>query len=62
MYHKVKLSTQERIKAWLNLCDLTFKLLKDNLGEKELRSRLKRMREEQIQANYLMLKGLNRIK
>ncbi len=62
MYHKVELSTQERIKAWLNLCDLTFKLLKDNLGEEELLERLKRIREEKIKANYSILKGLSRIK
>ena len=62
MYHKVELSTQERIMAWLNLCDLTFKLLKDNLEEKELRRRLKTMREERIRANYSILKGLSKIK
>lgn len=62
MYHKIKLSTNEKIKAWLSLCDFTYKLLKDNFGEKRLRQILKKMRDGRLEVNYSILKRLARVR
>ena len=62
MYHKTKLSTQEKIKAWLSLCDFTFGLMKENLTEEKFTQRLTKIREDRIKANHSILKGLSRIK
>jgi hypothetical protein len=35
MNRDVKLNTHEKIKAWLDLCDFSFELLKRNLSRKK---------------------------
>jgi hypothetical protein len=60
MRHALHLSQEARISAWLDLCDLTFRLMKSSLGEKTLEQRLKRMRREQEQANRRLLVKLSR--
>ena len=62
MYHKLKLSSEEKIKTWLNLCDFTFELMEKNLGKRDFLKRLKKIREDQVKANYFLLRGLSRIK
>ena len=62
MYHKLKLSSQEKIEAWLNLCDFTFELMEKNLGKRDFLQRLKSIREDQVKANCFLLRGLSRIK
>lgn len=62
MYHKLRLSIQERIKAWLDLCDFSLKLLEDNMDKKRVELKLKRMREDHLKTDYSVLSGLSRIK
>ena len=62
MYHRIRLSSQERILAWFHLCDLSFNLMKDNLGGDEFLRRLRKMREEKIRANHSTLRRLSRIR
>lgn len=62
MHHKLHLSTKEKLDAWLQLCDLSFKLLKDNIDKKEIKNRLNKMREDHLRIDYSILKGLSRLK
>lgn len=62
MRHIIKLNTNEKIKAWLDLCDFYFDLIKENLSLKNFKKKLNEMREDKIKANKLMLKGLSRIR
>ena len=61
MYHKSKLSNQEKIKAWLDLCNFTFKLLEDNLEKEEMIKRFKKMRQEHLYVNYSILKRMSKV-
>ena len=62
MYHKAKLSAQEKIKLWLSLCDFPATLIEDNFGKEEFQKRLEKMRETHVRVNHSMLKGLSRVK
>lgn len=62
MQHKIELSVQEKRKAWLNLCDFSFKLIEDNLGKEDLQRKLRKMREAHVKVNHSILEGLSRIK
>jgi len=61
MRHKIKLSISEKIRAWLELCDFSFQLMKRNLKPRELARRLKKMKEEHEEKNYRILKGLAKL-
>lgn len=58
MRHPLKLNREEKIEAWLNLCDFTFLLMKKMLSKKEFNERLKKIREEHLEADYLFLTNL----
>jgi hypothetical protein len=58
MRHKIKLKPEERISAWLDLCDFCFNLMKTNLSAKEFARRLQMIRQEHKQKNLRILRGL----
>ena len=62
MHHYLKLTTQEKWKAWLNLCDFTFNLLKDNLGKGELKRRLQRMRASKLRIYQVVFENMSKRK
>ncbi len=60
MYHKMRLNKQEKIEAWLALCDSTFNLMKNNLNKTDFLKKMERMREDKIKAIHSTLKGISR--
>jgi len=58
MQHNIRLSVQEKIKIWLDLCDFSYKLMEQNLSKKELHERLKKLREEHLRNDVQMLKKI----
>lgn len=62
MRHTLRLNTEERIEAWLSLCELTFLLMKKTLSRKRLIERLKKIREEHLKSDYLFLANLGNLK
>jgi len=60
VHHKLRLNKQERIEAWLSLCDVTFKLMKDNLNKTDFLKKMERIRAEKIKAIHSTLKGISR--
>lgn len=58
MRHKLKMSIKEKINAYLDLCDLGYKMMKANLTPKEFAKRLKRIREEHLKKDYRILKRM----
>lgn len=60
MYHKIKLSSREKINEWLTLCDFTLDLIRRNMGTKRVIQVFKKMREDKLKANFVMLKNLSK--
>lgn len=61
MRHAVKLTKEEKVKIWLDLCDFSFRLMRSALSPKELRRKLKRIRELHWKEDQRMLTALGRI-
>lgn len=61
MKHTLKLTPEERIAVWLDLCDFTFRLMKGGLDKEHLERRLHRMRGEKIKANKAFLTNLGKV-
>ena len=61
MHHAMRLNKQEKIEAWLALCDITFTLMKDNLNKTDFLKKMERIREEKIKAIHSTLKGISRM-
>jgi len=62
MRHKLKLSVRERIRAWLDLCDFSFRLMRGALGEKGLRKKIEKLRLEHLTKDRIILQGWAKIK
>ena len=58
MQHKQKLTAEEKFNIWLDLCDFTFRLMKDNLPPAKFKKRLKKMRQEHLEVDHLALSKL----
>lgn len=61
MKHKVELSARERVNAWLEICDFTFRLMSASLDKRRLEKRLRRMREDNVAAHKRFLSRLGMI-
>ena len=61
MRHKQNLSTKEKIHAWPDLCDFSFRLMKSNLTSKQLSEKIEKIREEHKKKNHRILKGLAKL-
>lgn len=61
MRHPLELSPEEKIKIWLDLCDFTYRLMKNGLGNKQLEKRLHFMREADIKGHATFLTNLGKI-
>ncbi len=62
MRHPLKLTNEEKINIWLDLCDFTFHLTKSTLSSRELKEKLKRNRQVHLKDDYLILSRLARLK
>ncbi len=61
MKHPLKYSSQEKVEIWLDLCDLTFRLMASSLNPEQLENRLHRMREEDVKSHRNFLTRLGKI-
>lgn len=62
MQHALKLTAREKTNVWLDLCDFTFKLLKSNLSAKGLSRRFRKIRQDHLEEDYLILSRLSKNK
>ena len=62
MRHKVKLSVSEKIRAWLDLSDFSFRLMQAALSNKELETKLKQISLSHKNRNKLMLERMAKVK
>ncbi len=62
MYHNLPENPEKRIEIWLELCDFTYKLLKDALSPEEFKKRLEWMRKDHLGRDYKILDKLASIK
>jgi hypothetical protein len=62
MRHPLKLTREEKINIWLDLCDFSFKFLKSNLSAAKLQKRLRIIRQEHLRDDYLLLSKLADLK
>lgn len=58
MQHDIKLSKEEKMDRWLELCDFSYHFMKENLTKKEFDRRMKRLRDEHLEGDYKWLKSL----
>lgn len=56
MEHRIKLTSQEKIIAWALISEFSLKLLRQNLSLKEFKKRRKKIREEHLKYDHLLLK------
>jgi len=61
MRHEVKLSKQEKIRIWLDLCDFTYTLMQKALSAKQLAKKMKRLRKLHWEEDKRMLIALGRV-
>ncbi|MBI4801655.1 MAG: hypothetical protein HY796_03930 [Elusimicrobia bacterium] len=62
MQHKIKLTAREKINIWLDLCDFSFRLMKNALSVTELEKRLKKIRQAHLKEDRLFLLKLAGLK
>ncbi|MBI5400018.1 hypothetical protein HZB07_05355 [Candidatus Saganbacteria bacterium] len=62
MRHKIKLTVNEKIRAWLDLSDFSFRLMKAALSKKELMKRIEKMNLTHAERNRLILARMAKVK
>ncbi|MCS7151444.1 MAG: hypothetical protein NZ928_03550 [Endomicrobia bacterium] len=55
MQHRLKLSQKQKFEIWLDLCDFSYKVMRQNLSKKELEKKLKLIRKKHIEKDLEML-------
>lgn len=58
MRHAVKLTKEEKVKIWLDLCDFSFRLLRKALSPRQLEHKLQKMRQRHLQEDRRVLEAL----
>ncbi len=61
MKHELKLNPEERVKAWLALCDFTLRLMSATLDKGRLEQRLGKIREEHLKSREAFLANLGKV-
>ncbi|OQX79720.1 MAG: hypothetical protein B6D56_06600 [Candidatus Omnitrophica bacterium 4484_70.1] len=61
MRHKIRLKKQERIKAWIMLCDFFMELKSKNFPEKKFEDYLKNLRRGHLKRDFLLLSKLKKL-
>lgn len=63
MQHTLRFTNlDEKLQAWLNLCDFTFHLMKNSLSAVELKKRIKKIRRAHLKEDIIILSKLARFK
>jgi hypothetical protein len=62
MRHNIKLSIKEKINIWLDLCEFSLRLMESSMSKKELNKRLKKMRNEHLKRDRVILENLGKLK
>ncbi|MFZ5801032.1 MAG: hypothetical protein ACOY3D_06650 [Candidatus Omnitrophota bacterium] len=62
MNHTLNLKSEQKLNIWLDLCDLTFEFLRNNLKPMALKRRLKKIRLAHLKEDCLVLSRLAKLK
>ena len=62
MKHNVKLTIKEKINIWLDLCEFSSKLMESAISKKECNDRMKRMRDEHLKRDRIILEKIGGVK
>ncbi len=58
MKHEINLTPEDRVQAWLDLCDFSLRLMESALSPSRLEERFRRMREENLRGHREFLRRL----
>lgn len=61
MEHKLKLKNRERIEACLAISDFLLNLMKSNLSKRDFEKKIRRLREEHLKGDNLLLLRLSEV-
>lgn len=61
MKHEVELSAEERVQAWLDLCEFNLRLMESALDRPRLEERFSRMREDDLRGHREFLRRLGEL-
>ncbi len=62
MKHDIRLSTKEKINIWLDLCEFSSRLMESTISKKECNDRVKRMRNEHLKRDRIILEKIGGLK
>ena len=62
MRHNIRLSTEEKINIWLDLCEFSLMLMQKTMSKKKLNEKMERMRSEHLKRNRIILEKIGRLK